>query len=76
MGLPKNCRTWEHALVAFEKCPKVSVWDMGEFSWVRSLVDELQRRNYIAEDKEKSLYPWLVFQITDSGKEALKQINL
>jgi DNA-binding HxlR family transcriptional regulator len=70
-NLPRGKRDDINVLGALAKSPRVSVWDMCEYAWLRGRVNSLLRAGLITEDKSEP-YPWHRYLLTDKGREMLK----
>ena len=64
-GLPRGRRTAEHILAALRRNPRVSVWDMGEYPWLRKAIDQLEREGRIKGAHERETFPWYRFEVVD-----------
>lgn len=66
--LPKGRRTLEYLLPVLARAPRVSVWDMSEYQWLRSLIADAERAGLIASDDAEP-YPWHRYDLTPAGRE-------
>lgn len=55
-------RNREHVLAALRRDPKLSVWDLSEYTWLRRIVDDLRRTGDIAYSDTLD-YPWQAFTV-------------
>jgi len=69
--LPPRQRDDINVLRVLAKSPRVSVWDMCEYAWLRGRVNSLLRAGLITAD-ESQPYPWHRYVLTDKGREMLK----
>jgi hypothetical protein len=70
VDLPKGRRDTLNALAVLEKHPRVSVWDLSEWSWCGDLVTDMLLAGLIEDDKRVP-YPWHHFMLTEAGREKL-----
>jgi len=68
--LPKGRRTQQEALQVLSKHPRVSTWDLSEYSWLRGLVFGLFADGLITADPLEP-FPWCRYTLTDAGYAAL-----
>ena len=69
--LPKGRRTMPNGLRALARDPRVSVWERGT-PWLEKLLSDMRAQGLIEEDKSEP-YPWCRFNLTDSGRAAIKK---
>lgn len=67
--MPKGKRTTENLLRVLDRDPMVSVWDMGEYRWLRDLVyGAIKDGLLISADQP---YPWCRYVLTEDGRTAI-----
>ena len=67
--LKSSQRSSRNLLLALQKHPRVSTWDM-ESAWLRTLIADLLKRGLIVS--KPSEYPWIKYSLTESGENFLK----
>lgn len=62
-------RTEANVLAVLRQHPRVSVWDMSEAAWLRTMIGSLERRGLVKRDVESVGYPWILYNVVEGRSD-------